>query len=926
MADEVLFGEWLKRRRRGQGLTQAELGRRTGYSGETIRKVEADELRPSYQMAQQLAAVLDIPPDDRARFIRFARGEGDPEEETLPSQTATLPRSLSHLPRHNLLTPPTPLVGRAEEVAALAEMLVRPDARLVTLTGPGGTGKTRLALEVAAHLVAQFPHGVFFVDLAALRDPALVVPTIAQTLDVRERAGKPLLDTLKEHLRGRQTLLLLDNFEQVLEAAPAVAELLAAAPRLTVLATSRASLHLRGEKEYPIPPLPLPDRRRLPPLDSLPQYAAVALFIQRALDARPDFHMTNDNAPAVAEICHRLDGLPLAIELAAARIKALTPQTLLARLERRLPTLTGGPRDLPTRQQTVRNTIAWSYDLLDDAEQALFRRLGVFAGGFTLDATEGMEIWDWRVESGESASSISTLQSPISLLDRLESLTDKNLLRATEIVSGEARFSMLETIREFGLERLVESGEDRTLRERHSAWVTAFTSAAGPEIMGPRQMEWYGRVDAEMDNIRTAFDWLLAGSEVECAGNMALDLCRFWFRRGYWREGRDRLLTILAHLGTADRTPLRASLLWEAANLIFWLDGYAAALPLYTEAEALGRQLQDQRPLMWTLAMWSLGACFQGELGRAQPMAEEGLALARTHGDQRAMVIALRNLGDIAHSQGDLAHAAACYDEALAIAHQRQDRWLTADVTERVGTLAGLRDDLTTARAYLMESINLFHQLGDRRGEAMPRKQLAQITYQQGDISLARSLVEQVIEDFREVGDEVNLGSALQLLGKVARLQRDYVAAETAYCEALALFQERGLAPAVVVQLNLGFVALRRGDTARARSLFRESLKARQALGEPGRLPLAVAALACLAAAQATDTAQAERAARLFGAADALVEATGPLDRADQAELDHYRPRLAAYLDEAALAAASAAGRAMTLEEAVAYALDEERA
>ncbi len=905
MDQDVVFGDWLKKRRRGQGLTQVELGRRIGYAGETIRKVEANELRPSYQMAEKLADALDIPADDRTRFLRFARGEGLDEDFGLPTQTAAVPQVTAEPRRTSLPIPPTPLIGREEEVAAVRALLTRADVRLVTLTGPGGTGKTRLALAVAEGLLEYFPDGIVFVDLAPISDARLVASTIARTLGLREMSERSAADLLKDYLQERRLLLLLDNFEQVVAAAPLAADLLAACPFLKVLATSRISLRLRGEKEFPVLPLPLPDTRRLPPLERLPQYAAVALFIQRALDVKPSFQVTNDNAPAVAEICARLDGLPLAIELAAARIKALPPQALLARLDRRLPMLTGGARDLPTRQQTIRNTIAWSYDLLDEGEKMLFRRLAVFVGGWTLEAAGAVCNMDGALA--------------LDVLDGVEALVGENLVRQTEQPWGEPRFTMLETIREYGLERLAESGEEDALRDAHAAVLTSFAETAAPGVLGPNQAEWLNWLDADLDNLRAAFDRSLERDDADRAGHLALSLCRFWFRRGYWREARDRLLAALAQ--TPERTAIRADMLQEASALVFWLDGYAEARPLIDESLAIIKELNNPHVLASALGAWGIAELFHGDWVRAKAVNEEALEVARAVQDRRVMTACLRNLGDMAREEGDLDKAAACYEEAVSICRQTGDLWLMADVTLRLGTLDIVRAKPATARIFLNESLSLFRQLGDNRGAAMPMYILAIIDSSEGNYPRARSLLEGSIAAYREVGDKHNLPNTLLLLGEVARSEGKLDEAEALYNEALTLVQHDHRRLAFWLTHNLGQVAVQRGNFRRAHKLFVECLTLHETIRGLDGLPELVAAFAILTAAEAgDDVSGVERAARLLGAADALLEAAGrSLEPPDSAEFDRARAAVSARLPVERWAALLAEGRAMTVDEAIAY-------
>ncbi len=429
---------------------------------------------------------------------------------------------------------PTPFIGREKEVDAVHHLFLREDVRLVTLTGPGGVGKTRMALHVAEQLRAHFADGVWFVSLAPISDPDLVIPTIAQTLGLWEAGERSLLEQLQVFLRERQVLLLLDNFEQVVRAAMHVANLLTICSYLKVLVTSREVLHVRAEREFPVPTLSLPDPKRLPDLVALSQYEAVALFIQRAQAARPEFQVTNANAPVVAEICVRLDGLPLAIELAATRIKLLPLQALLTRLGQRLQLLTSSARDVPAHQQTLRNTIQWSYDLLDAQEQQLFCRLSVFVSGCTLEAVEAI--------------SAALGNATLPVLDGVVSLIDKNLLQQTAQEGEEIRLLMLETIREYGWEALAERQEREAIQAAHAAYYLALAEEAERALGGPQQLLWLERLEREYDNLHAALHWLrLQGSRVEGGGEAAEQALRleialswFWIMRGYQNDGRRR--------------------------------------------------------------------------------------------------------------------------------------------------------------------------------------------------------------------------------------------------------------------------------------------------------------------------------------------------------------------------------------------------
>jgi predicted ATPase/class 3 adenylate cyclase len=493
----------------------------------------------------------------------------------LPSEFPSL-RTLNAY-RNNLSLQPTPLIGRKREVAEVYERLLRPEVRLLTLTGVGGTGKTRLGLQAAAELTEQFEDGVFFVSLAAIRDPQLVVPAMAATLGVKEAGGQPLLESVEDSLGEKHILLMVDNFEQVIEAAPVVTELLSTASNLKVLATSRIPLRLYGEHEYAVPPLALPDPERLPSVERLTHYEAVRLFVERAQAAKADFSVTNESAPAVAQICYRLDGLPLAIELAAARIKVLSPQKMLGRLGNRLKLLTGGARDLPERQRTLRSTIEWSYGLLGEGEKVLFARLSVFAGGRTMEAIEA--ICDAEGDL------------PVDVLDGLSSLVDKSLLKQEEGAGGEPRFVMLETIHEFAREKLQESEESEDIRRLHAEYFLALAEEAEPAVEGAQQPVWLERLEEEHDNMRRALSWSLGqGQDSELALRMSAALGEFWYLRGYFGEGRRWLEEALAKSG---RTPTAARA--RALQRVSWLAFQQGDLDRAEEASEEERRRRHRR-------------------------------------------------------------------------------------------------------------------------------------------------------------------------------------------------------------------------------------------------------------------------------------------------------------------------------------------
>jgi non-specific serine/threonine protein kinase len=729
------------------------------YNKQIFDKLGVENRRAAAARAEELG-LLDKQPGDPT-------GMPAEPERTLPAQI-------------------TSFVGRERELAEVKRLLQT--ARLVTLTGPAGTGKTRLALQAVAELADadDTQDGVCFVDLSPISQPELVADAIANALGVKETAGRLITDSLKIYLANKKTLLLLDNFEQVIESAPLVIDLLSVAPDLKVLITTREALRIYGEQEYPVPPLALPDLERSEPLPVLSKYESVALFIHRAQAVKPDFHVTDEDARFVAEICVRLDGLPLALELAAARVKLFSAQTLLGQMESRFTALRGSQRGVPARQQTLRGAITWSYELLDDAEKVLFARLSVFQGGRTIQAVEAVCSYDL----------------PIDVLDGLESLVNKNLLRVVEGPEGEPRFVMLETIHEYAREKLQDSGEAEDIHRRHAEYFTALAERAEPHTRGgAEQMRWLRRLEAEHDNLRAMFRWSMRGGG-EFALRLVGTLGYFWWRQGHYAEGQQWTARALEVSGDAPPA-VRANIFFAAGIACKYRNEVVSGKRMFRKALELYRELGAQRDIGYTLTVLSyLSVGRQDEYEEAVALCEEGLALLREADVKSGVAQAFNNLGELARLQGDLPRAKEAYEESLNVA--------------------------------------------------------------------------------REIGD--------------------------------------GLRESILL-INLGLVAQHEGDSERAQALFRQILT--MAL-EIGHMVLKVDTLAYLAGATGA-LGHLKRAARLFGAAEALYNTHGfSLQGGDMPEFERNKASVLQQMGPDAFEAAWTQGQAMSVEEAIAYALETE--
>ena len=686
----------------------------------------------------------------------------------------------------NLPNQRTALIGRDREIAAVKELLLRDDVHVVTLTGPGGIGKTRLGLQVAAEVAQNFPSGVCFVPLATLSDATLIPPTIVQALDIRETGRQVTLESLKNHLQDLRTNLLLffDNFEHLLPAAPLVSELLTMAPQLRVLVTSRAPLHIYGEREFPVPSLDLPNLQSSTSLRVLEKNPAVALFLERAVAVKPTFELTEENAVTVATICTRLDGLPLAIELAAARIKLLSPSAMQSRLESRLQLLTGGAKDLPERQQTLRGAIDWSYDLLSPAEQTLFRRVSAFVGGCTLEGVEAVCNTKRDLE--------------LDVLDGMASLVDKSLVQQIEGRKAESRFVLLDTIREYGLERLAASGEESATRRAHAAFCLVLAEDCASQAADPARTEWVNSFEVEHDNFRAALEWLTQTGNADWGLRLGAALFQFWDMREHLTEGRDRLGKLLRLESAAARSNSRARVVFAAGVLAGEQGDHSAACSLAQESLEIARELDDTRGVGIALNALAVMARDRGDLAASRSLLEQSLAVWRGLGDRVVEARSVSNLANIVKQQRDFALARSLYEDCLAI----------------------------------------FRDLGDRNGMAWSLDYEGDIVHEQGDHVAARDLYEQSLAIFRQLGDKWGMAGCLADLGNLARDHGDYTASRGHYAESMKLFQELGQKRGMARLLD-GFACWEAAQSKpeRALQLAGAAAAMRHVLGTP--LPLA---------------------------------------------------------------------------------------
>lgn len=852
---------------------------------------ESEAVRTYHLCAETLKRELDLAPalETRALYEQILKRE----------VSAPPPPALHNLPQEL-----TSFIGREREISQIKQLLF--SARLLTLIGPGGCGKTRLALKIAADLINDYADGVWLVELAPLTDPALIPRQISAVLGLPEARGRSAQQTLLEHLKPKNLLLVLDNCEHLVHGCAHCAEaLLRACPRVQILATSREAFSIRGETLFAVPPLSLPDLSRpLPTPKVLQQYEAIALFVERAQAVQPKFALTKQNAPTVVQLCRQLDGLPLAIELAAARVKSLSIEQIAARLDDRFRLLGEGSRTAPLHQQTLQTMMDWSFNLLSEQEQALLRRLSVFSGGFTLEAAESVCVGE-GIEAKE-------------VLRLLTHLVDKSLVKLEGEQDAEMRYGLLETVRAYSQEKLIAAGEEERVRDRHQNYYIALVERAWDELDGPNQAFWLNRLETEHDNLRAVLSYALAQPEPTPALRLAKGLWYFWYLHGYIAEGRQWLQKVLTK-AQGVKTELYARVLNGAGRLACEQGDYTTARALHEETLKIYQALNDRRGIASQLINLGVVASYQGQHQQACSYYEHALTIFRELGNIWGMIRATANLSSAAIEQGEYDRAHAYAEQELALCREAGDRGSTAWALHRLGGLAQHRGEYERALALYKESFATFQELGDRWGIASTLSSLGSIAHAQGDFSSAQKHYEESLHIRRELGDQQHIAYALINLGSVAVRQGEYERARSLFEESLSLFQQMEVRGGKAQALGgLASVAYHQNEYDRAEALYQESLRLHQEGGEKPNIIDCLEGLATVAHARG----QLPRAVILFAAAQTLREAL-ELRRAPSESADSERElaALRTALDEEAFAAAWAEGQQMSLEQAITYAL-----
>ncbi len=842
MSEEITFGGWLKQRRRESGVTQEELADSIDCALTTLQKIEGGGRRPSVQIAQLLADYLNIATDEHEAFITFARSGRLARIHSLsePGEISVrAPWRNVYLHQTNLPAVLTPLIGREQEQALALRYLLNPKMRMLTLTGAPGIGKTRLALQVASDLVERFEDGAYLVELATVTDPDLVMLAVARTLGLKDIADEPVQSVLMDYVRDRKMLLVLDNFEQVLDAAASIVKLMEASPWLKMLVTSREALHVRGEKRLPVHTLGMPDQAFLSKIApdrehtiaSLARYPSIQLFVERAQDVSPDFELTHDNASDVAMLCIGLEGLPLAIELAAARANQLTIAEMRSALDNRLNLLTGGGQDLPARHRTLKNAVEWSYDLLDESEQALFVRLGVFAGGCTLSAIQAVS----ETVDGDRNGVAGSASSPT--LDIVLALVDKSLVRrqapgmnpmpinrsgveGVDVLPAEAQFGMLETIRDYALERLAARGEAEAVLERHARYFLALAREAQPQLDKVNQKWWMNRLNLENDNFRAALGWSLAtGSDAafEIGLGIGAALVNFWLRQGFVTEGKRWLNRLLVRLDPR---------LESAAQAVGDEEAVVQALTLHPLVSSASQVLRGMEVLSSRLQ----------HVDDARRYLGVGLALTRHIGDRSEEAHVLYQLGSLSNVLCDYDLAIRYLQDALAIKRGIEgwdERNIAGTLSAYSWALAG-SGRFADALAYEEENLAINRRLGEAEGVGRSLYGLAEITRWMGDYAATSRYAEQMLEIARTLGNLEGEAHALSTLGAVARVEGRLDEAQAYLNDSLRRFNSLELQPGALDCIaHLAQVAADQRDARRAGVLAGAHLALYTAIGEP---------------------------------------------------------------------------------------------
>lgn len=821
---------------------------------ETVMRSIAKDPQQRFASVQDFATAFE-----RAyRYLLLPQSSFTPAEEIEAIENVLKPGPMWKVP-----TAFTPLVGRNKEVADICTLLKNPEVHLVTLLGTGGIGKTRLSYQVAREVQTYFTDGVCFVHLASVNEPDLVIPTIAQELGIQE-IGQPIFQQIKAALHNKHFLLLLDNFEQVVTTAPLIEELLANCPRLKILVTSREVLHIDAEHVFSVPPLGIPDLNQLSEDEMITQYPAIALFLQRAQAVLPTFQLTKTNARTIAEICVRMDGLPLAIELAAARIKLLPPQDLLERLSQPLKILVSASRTLPLRHQTLRNALQWSYDLLDEWEQRLFRQLSVFAGPWTLEAVEAVE---QALKTDESIH--------ISVLDAVASLLDKSLITLRKQGGQEPRMQLLLTLREYAMELLRESNEAEITQRAHAMYFLTFAEEADPHLKDPEQTTWLDKLELERENIRAALAWLIMHGETEPTLRFCGSLLRFWYLRGYWSEGRRWLEGALEQQQPGNATATRAKALYCAGILAYYQDDYATARTLLEECVHIYRQL----------------------------------------GIEREYAHALGDLGVIVHTQGDHVKAHLLLEESETLCRKPGSKWELAYLLRKLAFILSRESELPQAAAYAQEGLELARELGDKSLIAATLLTLGDIAASQGDLDQAMARDQEGLSLARELGDKSLISIAVQNSVYLAALQGDLAQAQVRALEGLSLAQELGDKTFITTTLHtLGYLAGIRNKTTQAAAYYQEGLTVAREIVYDKYIGLHLIGLAEVAALQD----QPIRAARLFGLAETKLDVMVDMNTIERTHYEHVVNAVRTHLSEETFTAAWAEGSNISPEQALA--------